>query len=160
MQVARKTCAGKLTPCRLWPLVGVECLSLWGVSVSCSHALLRLAASLLTLSARRLCGASEETLFFFARGILAVVGLLARSRAPPLSFFNRCLHRHGLPGSGGSRASSPWTTWLGWAAWFRGFELSRVVRARPRMQQGSVRSVVVVVAVSYTHLTLPTILLV
>ena len=141
VQVARKTCAGKLTPCRLWPLVGVECLSLWGVSVSCSHALLRLAASLLTLSARRLCGASEETLFFFARGILAVVGLLARSRAPPLSFFNRCLHRHGLPGSGGSRASSPWTTWLGWAAWFRGFELSRVVRARPCMHQRAVRSV-------------------
>ena len=34
---------------------------------------------------------------------------------------------------------------MGRAPWFRGFELSRVVRARPRMQQGSVRSVVVVV---------------
>ena len=34
---------------------------------------------------------------------------------------------------------------MGRAPWFRGFELSRAVRARPRMQQGSVRSVVVVV---------------
>ena len=34
---------------------------------------------------------------------------------------------------------------MGRAPWFRGFELSRAVRARPRMQQGGVRSVVVVV---------------
>ena len=38
---------------------------------------------------------------------------------------------------------------MGRAPWFRGFELSRVVRARPRMQQGSVRSVVVVVVVFF-----------
>ena len=99
-------------------------------------------ATLLTLFARCLCGASEETLFSFCPWHFRRGG---SARSLPLYFSrlsSRCLHRHGLPGSGRRRRSSSWATGMGRAPWFRGFELSRVVRARPRMQQGSVRGVV------------------
>ena len=99
-------------------------------------------ATLLTLFARCLCGASEETLFSFCPWHFCRGG---SARSLPLYFSrlsSRCLHRHGLPGSGRRRRSSSWATGMRRAPWFRGFELSRVVRARPRMQQGSVRGVV------------------